>query len=62
MSHHFEVGTLVIHSVITEDGTKQCTYDVHGDISNWEIISILEQLKLQIWLDSMVVGAEEDEE
>ena len=62
MSHHFEVGKIVIKSLINDDGQKESSYDIHGEMANWEIIALLEQLKLQIWLDSMVAGAEEDEE
>lgn len=62
MSHHFEVGKIVIKSLINDDGQKESSYDIYGEMANWEIIALLEQLKLKVWLDSMVVGAEEDEE
>lgn len=63
MSHHFEVGKIVIKSLINDDGQKESSYDIHGEMANWEIIALLEQLKLKVWLDSMIgVDADEVEE
>lgn len=60
MSQHFEVGKIVIKSLINDDGQKESSYDIYGEMANWEIIALLEQLKLKIWLDSMI-GVDVDE-